>query len=1130
MGGRPNENFSAAARLGLTFGLGAWLGAPGYIAGGVLGSVLFPPDAPEAPDPYTALNLNTSEEGAGVPLHYGVNKIKGNWIYKGPLRKKKVEQGGKGGQKTVTGYKYWTWAALGLGRGILDVTRMWKNDDIIVPEADSALTLYRGTPEQTIDPDWDLRADDVVPLKRIAYTYFNNWYLGEDNASMPTISSEAHNLPWDTELNDVAPYVLNKVSEQTLGGDCILRDKYDQIITITSDEMNVYDKNWELQRTVDLTPLALSFSFQWDACLTYSKSKTYVNIIVGNDVDGEIQLIKFSKTVSNVNTEQTDLQRGKYTRTTIYTPSGSSNFEGIEVAVTKDYIFIAEDNQYSPFNNLHKVNYAGTTLLATYDMSLIDNANDITANEDFIFWQGSAGTLYMIDFTGNVLDSTTWPLAMSTPNCIVALYGSECILGVDMGFSPGAPDPDYDKIGYLTYDREAQTFYSNTADVIEVNNEWWNSPTGSPFAGMPGYVGSVCEGPNGTLYYTGYDTLSNYHTMEMIIDANPGHIIFDLFKNTRGLDTSIVDTAQLESVALTCFENRIGMSFSVLRKRNVGAVIRDVLGHLQAHPYQTDAGKFGFFMPNVNDPLADPDPITAEDVVSITDLGTPDLAIISTSMKDIGLCPNRLNVIYTNRLNGYKRDATFQLDDMLSQDLDGEVIEENLNYNMFSNPAVISKLAWKAWKIGRFQNAIHTTVLNSRWLKIRHGQSYLLNFPEDNINNQRCRVFSIQDPPADVGAGVTVSWIIDEDYIVGYENINYDPSISEETDVGQPEEVIPVVWEEDARYNNDVPHLGLTAIRSGENTTYADVYASLDAPDNFFYVTRLTQFANVGDLVADVGKYDRRFTVNTDAYPESTFVSYTRTNQRNNLSYCLVGKVPTDFSCTLEDLEFVTYREAVASGSDIQLRNMVREKDYTFYKPHTVADNTVVLHTGITYNKVEIPTEWMGKTVYFKFAPFNLRGDGPEDLAEVDTYEYTFSNWTRKATHADRLQIEDSTRGILGRRTKTADLDVKVVWEYTNRNSGMGAAALDAWEWQGWQPGDVDDYDIIIYDSDGTTIIAEHLGIGLVDNYTYTDAQNAIDFGGLASNHYWLGVRPVVTGRGPGREGFDIIKQEIERV
>ena len=1123
----PNESWSNVGRLGLTFGLGAWLGAPGYIAGGVLGSVLFPPEAPEAPDPYTAMNLNTAEEGAPVALHYGVNKAKGNWIYKGEIRSRKVEEGGKGGQKTVTGYKYWTWAALGLGKGIVDVTRTWKNDDIYLADGNATMVLYRGTADQIRDPDWDVRAEDVVPLKRTAYWYLNNFYLGEDNNTMPTISSEIHRHPWDTVMGDLPPYVLNKVSEQTIGGAKVMRDKYDDILVFDQTSMRVYNSDWELQRTLDMTPIGLpSFQGSWDVVLTYSKSgRTDINLIWGNDGTDVLELYRFGKTTKNLNNEKTTLVRGTYRKYNVYVPAGSSSFTAITADSNSQFIFIGEYNQIGAISRLHKVSLAGSTTLATYDLTAgsVGSPNSVAVNEDFVFWQKAGGGTYMISFTGTILDSVggVGGGLLDTPNAICALYGAPCIVGVAIGVNS---TPDYDSISFVTYDRDTQQFITNSQTTLNTAIFW--DAGESPLWGTNSWEGNLQEGANGTLYYTGHDPSNNYYSMEMIVDANPGHIMYDLFKQAKGFDLTTVDTDELETVGTTCFDNRIGMSFSLVRKQNVGAVIRDILGHLQAHPYQTDEGKFGFFMPNPNDAVVDT--ITKDDVLAITNQGQAELSIISSSLKDIGLCPNRLNVTYENRLNQYKRDATFQLDDMLAQDLDGQIIEEKLNYQMFSNPAVISKMAWKAWKIGRFQNMLHTTVLNGRWLKIRHGEVYNLDFPDDELPMKRCRVFSIQDAPASTEAGITVTWMMDDEFLTSYEEIDYDASISGDTSVGPPEEVVPVVWEEDARYNNDIYTLGLSAIRTGNGTAYCDVFISLDAPDNFFYAKRLTQFANVGDLVTDVTTLDRNIKVNTDAYTESTFATYSRTNQRNNISYCLIGEASTSFDLALTNMEFFTYRQAVVSGSDLELRKVVRGKDYTRTKPHLVSDDTVVLNTGISYNKVEIPSEWIGKTLYFKFIPYNLRGDGLEE-DDVDTYEYTLQGWTRKATHTDRLQIEDSVRGELGTRTKTNDSDVKVIWEYTNRNSGMGEAALDTWEWQGWMAGDVDDYDVIIYQSDGVTVQAEHLGIGLIDEYTYTNIQNTTDFG-TPSDHFWIGIRPVVTGRGVGREGYEIMKQEVERI
>lgn len=83
---------NSVLRLGLTIGLGATpLGTAGYILGGVLGGVLFPPDAPEAPDPYTELGTNATGGNSRIAYSVGINKIAGTHIYKGDLRSEAVE-------------------------------------------------------------------------------------------------------------------------------------------------------------------------------------------------------------------------------------------------------------------------------------------------------------------------------------------------------------------------------------------------------------------------------------------------------------------------------------------------------------------------------------------------------------------------------------------------------------------------------------------------------------------------------------------------------------------------------------------------------------------------------------------------------------------------------------------------------------------------------------------------------------------------------------------------------------------------------------------------------------------------------------------------------------------------------
>jgi hypothetical protein len=228
----------------------------------------------------------------------------------------------------------------------------------------------------------------------------------------------------------------------------------------------------------------------------------------------------------------------------------------------------------------------------------------------------------------------------------------------------------------------------------------------------------------------------------------------------------------------------------------------------------------------------------------------------------------------------------------------------------------------------------------------------------------------------------------------------------------------------------------------------------------------------------------------------------------------------------MDELEFMTYREAEISGSDLILKHCVRGKDYTHIKTHDADD--FILHVGSPndYFRYQPPPNYRGKKIYIKCIPGNAEGDIPLGLADVTGYEYTIQGYGAKATHTAMLEIEQGGIG-LGNIVRTTDSDVKVIWEKTNRLSGMKAQTLGEWEWHGFVEGDVDDYDIIIFQSDGVTIQASHLGIGLVTSYTYTNTQNSTDFGGSPSDHFWIGVRPVIRGVGYVP---DMEKQEVIRI
>jgi hypothetical protein len=591
-------------------------------------------------------------------------------------------------------------------------------------------------------------------------------------------------------------------------------------------------------------------------------------------------------------------------------------------------------------------------------------------------------------------------------------------------------------------------------------------------------------------------------------------------------DVTKLNTTSLETIGEICVNNRVGVSFNETAQRKGGAILRDILGHIQAFPYRDNTGKVSFFIPQESDtPHATK--VELKDVVAFQNEGVGDFSIVKTTHKDIGLCSNRRIISYINRLNGYKNPASFPLDDPFALSVDGNITMDKIHYRMFSNPASASKMGWKAWRQGRFSDRVHETLLNGRWLWVQPGQVLTLDIPEANLNDKRVRVFSIDDPPLDGanGAAVKITYQMDDDFLTSFEEIEYDSSISQDTSIGPPSEVEPIVWEEDARYNDDEYTIGLTAIREDSNTSSVEIWVSVGTADNFVYYGEMGTFANVSDLVGTIDDSVREMTINTDAYEGSIFPAYTEDNQLYNLSYCLVGK-PILAGAGMDELEFITYRGTRVSGDDLILENLIRGKDYTNGKAH--GSGTVILLVGQkdNYFKIPITKQDVGKRIYVKMVPSNIRGyEIPEE--DVDYVVYTIQGYTRMATPTHQLELVEGGIG-LGGAEYTVNSDVIIQWEKTNRNSGPGSKAYGTWEYNDFEDGDVDDHDIIVYEADGVSVRATHPSIGNVQTYTYTNAQNSTDFGGSPSDHFWLGVRPVVTGR--GRYALDITKKEIYRV
>jgi hypothetical protein len=1095
-----DETLNSLLRLGVTVGLGSTpLGTAGYILGGVLGGVLFPPDAPEAPDPYTDLGTNATGSNTRVAISYGVNKIAGTHIYKGDLRYQAVEEGGgkATGNPTVTGFQYWGNYIIGVCRTDgtpITFTRIWENDNILMHESDETITTYKGTDTQTVDSDWDAAVDNAVPMRRLAYVSYWDHYLGENNNHTPPTFHEVHRIPYSTAVVDggagTSPIVSTMRQEIAYGG-IVAVDKFEEVIVAHKDEVKVYDRAYNLRNTVDISSLSIDSSTAtgYTMAITYRSYGTAIHIIWTDQVANKLKMATFSK--------NSTVGLNSLNSATIELTAFATQPDGLSACVNEDFIFVSYQNAANDAHIL-KLNWAGTTL-ADYDLSGDLGTDEIigcAASDEFLFIaQGGTSNLRSYSFVGVLIDTET----VNNSRAMAWIPGSRVIATLDADTDLNLYS--YDSTGTFSSVTPPEQRISGLsgfgANPFDFGGDWFN----------------LHFGINGTMLISEYSAVPAVNnTWITSYDANPAQIIYDAFVNIKSIDSALIALDTLKDFGDACVDNNIGMSFKLLGKRSLGALLRDMLGHCDGKVRINAEGKLEILLPLTTDSSVGT--IQIDDIAMRMNDGTDDLSIIKTSQKDIEMAPNRLNVTYTNRFNDYKEDATFPIDDMLAQDLDGEITDSDLPMPFYTNPKTAKKCAWRNYKLNRYANDLHVCVLRPEWLFLLPGDVVTVNLTDYGYTSKRMRVFSVNYPPLDGvnPANVVVTLAPADTWIEQFDDIDYDGSLSEDTSSSPPSDVFPIVWEENAEQNDGLLMIGVTGIRDNDDTAFAELYISVDDESNYTFIDKITKFANVADIASAVSEFDTNITINTSNYPGSTFSAYGVDDQRNELSLCIAGERSAGVA-SLSSFEMLSYRGTKTSGSDLILENVARGKGYTLPDVDHSTD-AVILHIGRTYFRRLARTDWIGKTIYVKLVPGNDKGI-KATLADVTGHSFVVNGYGLKSTHVAGLCGQESgvtmgSREIFGTNTITLQ------WKQVSNKDGWGIRGSSSqYVYETFDASDTTGYDLLIY----TTVAGEpgalqatHLEIAFTDTnnlltYDYTSAQNTTDFGVLTKDFFY-GIRP----------------------
>jgi len=188
-------------------GLGGVIG--GYV-GGIIDRKLFGPKAPKTYGPRLGdLTLQTSTEGASLPIVYGTMRIAGNVIWSTGLTEasKTEESGGDGsgggGGSSHTTYTYSTDCAVALCEGTISgIRRIWADSKLIYNVGSNAtletlqasnknnIRFYTGSETQLCDPLIQAVQGTDLAYRGTAYAVFEDFQLADYGNRLPNFSFE----------------------------------------------------------------------------------------------------------------------------------------------------------------------------------------------------------------------------------------------------------------------------------------------------------------------------------------------------------------------------------------------------------------------------------------------------------------------------------------------------------------------------------------------------------------------------------------------------------------------------------------------------------------------------------------------------------------------------------------------------------------------------------------------------------------------------------------------------------------------------------------------------------------------------------------------------------------------------
>lgn len=304
--------------------------------------------------------------------------------------------------------------------------------------------------------------------------------------------------------------------------------------------------------------------------------------------------------------------------------------------------------------------------------------------------------------------------------------------------------------------------------------------------------------------------------------ANGAHIIYEVLTNPQwgmGYATDTIDDASFREVALTLFNENLGLSFELTSTDSIENFIYTVVQHINGMFYsKPDTGKFALKLLRDNYVTGDLPSYNEDNITKLESFERPSYAEIVNE------------VVLTYRPQGTRKDDTVTVQDLAAIHAQEGVISQAINYPGIDNATNAARVAMRELRQKSTPLArVKMSVLRSAW-NTAIGDCVKFSWAEHGVTNMVLRVLGVDLGNLDEGE-ITITGIED---VFGLPNSTY-------------------IGDQPSGWVDPIPTPVASSVRKVMEVPYWEIVRSLEQAD-FAYLTNTSCFL-MASAIKPTGAY-----------------------------------------------------------------------------------------------------------------------------------------------------------------------------------------------------------------------------------------------------------------------------------